>query len=42
MGAASQVKLKDTGALGPVEALGLDELIDGCKQAGLELAIKEE
>jgi len=25
------------GALGPIEAFGLDNLIAGCKQAGLEL-----
>ena len=30
-------KLKTSGALGPVEAFGLEEVIDGCRQAGLEL-----
>ena len=34
-----QGKLKQTGAVGPVEAFGLDELIAGCRQAGLELRL---
>jgi short subunit dehydrogenase-like uncharacterized protein len=29
--------LKASGALGPVEAFGLEEVIEGCRQAGLEL-----
>jgi hypothetical protein len=28
-------KLKKTGAIGPIEAFGLDELIKGCGEAGL-------
>jgi hypothetical protein len=27
--------LKGTGALGPVDAFGLDELVKGCAEAGL-------
>jgi len=38
---AAEGKLKGAGALGPVEAFGLDELIGGCKQAGLELSLEE-
>lgn len=30
-------EVKNFGALGPIEAFGLDNLIAGCKQAGLEL-----
>ncbi len=36
----SKGKLKSFGAVGPVEAFGIEELIDGCKQAGLGISIK--
>jgi short subunit dehydrogenase-like uncharacterized protein len=34
-------KLKETGAVGPVEAFGMDELIEGCCQAGLKLQVSK-
>ncbi len=37
---AIEGKLKNAGAVGPVEVFGLEALIDGCKQAGLDLTIK--
>jgi short subunit dehydrogenase-like uncharacterized protein len=40
-GSISNGKLKSSGALGPVEAFGVEEVIDGCEQAGLKITMKE-